>query len=235
MLKFENVTYAINDKEKEKAIIKNISFEIEDNELIIITGQNGSGKSTLAKLIVGILEPTSGKIIFNGQDITKYSITQRANLGISYAFQQPVIFKGITVKKLVDIATRKKNTTIEACEILSKVGLCAKQYLDRQVDSKLSGGELKRIEIASVLARDTKFNVFDEPEAGIDLWSFNFLIKNFENKNKTNIVISHQSKLINLADKIMLLNNGKIEKFGPKDEILPYLNPLCCNKLRRTK
>lgn len=222
MLKLENISYSVEDIE----IIKNISLEI-DERFIAITGPNGSGKSTLAKIIAGIITPTGGKIYLDGKDITDMSITERANSGISFAFQQPVRFKGITVLDLISIASGKKLSVGEACEYLSQVGLCAKDYINRELNASLSGGELKRIEIAMINARGTKLSIFDEPEAGIDLWSFNSLIKVFEKMHERNrgsiMIISHQERILNIADKIILLKEGQIDKIGTKDEILPNI------------
>lgn len=222
MLKLENICYSVGDVN----IINGISLEI-DERFVAITGPNGSGKSTLAKIIAGIITPTSGKIYFDGEDITDMSITDRANRGISFAFQQPVRFKGITVKDLISLASGKKLTIAEACEYLSEVGLCARDYINREVNASLSGGELKRIEIATVLARGTKLSVFDEPEAGIDLWSFQNLIKIFEqmqsNIKGSILIISHQERILNIADEIVLIADGKIKKHGKKEEVLPEL------------
>ncbi len=222
MLKLENICYSVGDVD----ILNGISLEI-DERFVAITGPNGSGKSTLAKIIAGIITPTSGKIYFDGEDITDMSITDRANKGISFAFQQPVRFKGITVKDLIALASGKKLNITEACEYLSEVGLCARDYINREVNASLSGGELKRIEIAMINARGTKLSVFDEPEAGIDLWSFQNLIKVFEKmyeKNKGSIlIISHQERILDIADKIVVLRGGKIDKIGTKDEIMPSL------------
>lgn len=222
MLKLENICF----HKENKNILNNINYETNNSKLIAITGPNGSGKSTLAKIIMGIEKPTSGKIIFNGEDITDLSIDERAKLGISFAFQQPVRFKGITVLDLIKLSAGKdkKINFGEACEILSSVGLCAKDYMSREINSSLSGGELKRIEIASVIARNSKLTIFDEPEAGIDLWSFNNLINIFEKLNeKTNgtaIIISHQERILKIADSIILLENGKIADEGNSDKIL---------------
>ena len=222
MLKLENICYSVGDVN----IINGISLEI-DERFVAITGPNGSGKSTIAKIIAGIITPTSGKIYLDGEDITDLSITERANKGISFAFQQPVRFKGITVKDLISLASGKNLTIAEACEYLSEVGLCARDYINREVNASLSGGELKRIEIAMINARGTKLSVFDEPEAGIDLWSFQNLIKVFEKmyeKNKGSIlIISHQERILDIADKIFVLKAGKIDKVGTKDEIMPSL------------
>lgn len=222
MLQFKDVSFVVGDK----AILKNINLEIDDR-FVAITGPNGSGKSTLAKLIAGINIPTSGRIYMDGVDITDLSITERANAGISFAFQQPVRFKGITVKDLISLAAGKKTSIAEACSYLSEVGLCAKDYVNREVDASLSGGELKRIEIAMIMARGTKLSVFDEPEAGIDLWSFNNLIKVFENMHERAggmiIIISHQERILNIADKILVLANGGIVDYGCKDDVFPKL------------
>ena len=222
MLEFIDVSYSAGGKD----ILKNVNIKLNDR-FVAITGPNGSGKSTMAKLVAGIIQPTSGKILFDGTDITDMSITDRANMGISFAFQQPVRFKGITVKDLISLASGKKTNVSEACAYLSEVGLCAKDYINREVDGSLSGGELKRIEIAMINARGTKLSVFDEPEAGIDLWSFNNLIKVFENMHeRTNgmiIIISHQERILNIADKIVVLANGGVAEYGAKDDVFPKL------------
>jgi Fe-S cluster assembly ATP-binding protein len=222
MLQFKDVSFVVGDK----AILKNINLEIDDR-FVAITGPNGSGKSTLAKLIAGINTPTSGRIYMDGVDITDLSITERANAGISFAFQQPVRFKGITVKDLISLAAGKKTSVAEACSYLSEVGLCAKDYVNREVDASLSGGELKRIEIAMINARGTKLSVFDEPEAGIDLWSFNNLIKVFENMHERTkgmiLIISHQERILNIADKIVVLAGGEVVDYGKREEVFPKL------------
>ena len=228
MLKLEHISYEVED---EIDILRDIDLEIDDR-FVAITGPNGGGKSTLAKIIAGIIKPSRGKIWFDGQDITDLSITERANLGISYAFQQPVRFKGLRVRDLLTLAAGKDTKISDACEYLSEVGLCARDYIDRELNDSLSGGEMKRIEIASILARSTKLSVFDEPEAGIDLWSFNNLIRVFEmmnEKTKGNIIIiSHQERILNIADRIIVLANGQIEQSGAKDEILTgMLNETC--------
>ena len=227
MLELKDLTFAVEENGREKVIIDNLNYSIEDNKLTVITGPNGGGKSTLAKLIAGIEKPTSGQIIYNGTDITDMSITDRAKLGVSYAFQQPVRFKGITVKDLVTLASGKSLSVGDVCNYLSEVGLCAREYVDREINASLSGGELKRIEIATAMARGTELTVFDEPEAGIDLWSFQSLIKVFERMRKiTNgsiMIISHQERILDIADEIVVIANGKISKQGPKDEILPEL------------
>lgn len=228
MLELRNVCFAVSDESaEEKGILNNVNLKIDDKKFIAITGPNGGGKSTLAKIIAGIEKPTSGQIFFNGKDITNMSITERAKEGISFAFQQPVRFKGIKVKDLIRLAAGENITTAKACEYLSEVGLCAKEYIDREVDASLSGGELKRIEIATIIARATELSVFDEPEAGIDLWSFQNLIRVFEKMHKENeksiIIISHQERILNIADEIVLIADGQIRKQGKKDEILPEL------------
>ena len=223
MLEFKGVSYvAPNGRE----ILKNIDLSISER-FVAITGPNGSGKSTMAKLIAGIINPTSGKIYFDGLDITDMSVTDRAKAGIGFAFQQPVRFKGITVKDLLSLAAGKNASVSEACKYLSEVGLCAKDYINREVDGSLSGGELKRIEIAMINARGTRLSVFDEPEAGIDLWSFNNLIKVFENMYARTqgsiVIISHQERILDIADKIVVLSDGEIAEYGSKDEVLPML------------
>ena len=225
MLELRNVSYVVNDEETVE-ILKNISFKTDDR-FVAITGPNGGGKSTLAKLIAGILTPTEGQILFNGKDITHMSITERAQNGISYAFQQPVRFKGLTVRDLIGIAAGRKMSLSETCQVLSEVGICAKDYIDREVNASLSGGEMKRIEIAMMLARKTPLSIFDEPEAGIDLWSFTNLIQVFEKMNNevngTIMVITHQERLLNVADTLIVLTDGKIDRMGPREEILPGL------------
>ncbi len=222
MLEFQNVSYVVPEKE----ILKNVSFKIDDR-FVAITGPNGSGKSTVAKLIAGIITPTSGRIIFDGVDITNMSITERAKSGISFAFQQPVRFKGITVRDLISLAAGKNTSISEACEYLSEVGLCAKDYINREVNASLSGGELKRIEIAMINARGTRLSVFDEPEAGIDLWSFQNLIKVFERMYErtkgTILIISQQERILNIADKIIVIANGELADYDKKDKIFPKL------------
>ncbi len=227
MLELKNISFsAETENGTTKDILKNISLTV-DERFVAITGPNGGGKSTLAKVIAGLVTPTSGRIILDGEDVTELSITERARRGISFAFQQPVRFKGITVKDLITIASGRKIGVSEACEYLSEVGLCARDYINREVNASLSGGELKRIEIATVLARGTKLSVFDEPEAGIDLWSFNNLIKVFENmhekKGGSILIISHQERILNIADKIVVIAGGELQQIGTKDEILPEL------------
>lgn len=229
MLKIEDLSYLVSDGDKE--IVKNVNLHFLDGKIYVITGPNGSGKSTLVKLIMGIIPPTAGKIIFDSKDITNLSIDERANLGVSYAFQQPVTFKGLKVKDILNIASHKENDFNALCDLLSKVGLCAKDYLQRPLDGKLSGGELKRIELAMVLARESKLNIFDEPEAGIDLWSFESLTNIFKNLNSITIIVSHQTKILEIADSCILLKNGKVEKIGRYEEIKPFLSTTC-GKLR---
>ena len=226
MLELKNVGYKVQDELGEKEILKNVSLKL-DERFVAFTGPNGGGKSTLAKVIAGIVKPTSGRVYFNGEDITDLSITERAKKGISYAFQQPVRFKGLTVRDLINIASGKTLKVSDACAYLSEVGLCARDYLDREVNASLSGGELKRIEIATILARGTYLSVFDEPEAGIDLWSFGSLIKVFEKmheKTQGNIlIISHQERILNIADKIVVIAEGQVRDEGKKEKILPRL------------
>jgi Fe-S cluster assembly ATP-binding protein len=226
MLELVNVSYRVQDEQGEKLILKNINLRL-DERFVAFTGPNGGGKSTLAKVIAGIIKPTEGRIYFNGEDITDLSITERANKGISYAFQQPVRFKGLMVRDLINIAAGKNIKVSDACAYLSEVGMCARDYIDREVNASLSGGELKRIEIATILARGTQLSVFDEPEAGIDLWSFGNLIKVFENMyQKTQgsiLIISHQERILNIADKIVVIADGQIQNVGEKAEILPKL------------
>ena len=228
MLEIKNLSFNVDNEGQNKEIINDISFTIPDGKLIVITGPNGGGKSTLARLIAGLEKPTSGKIIFNGEEIQDKSITERANMGIGFAFQQPVRFKGIQVLDLIRLAVGKNISMADACEYLSSVGLCAKDYIDREVNSSLSGGELKRIEIATVLAKASKLSIFDEPEAGIDLWSFQNLIEVFKGmreniKDSSILIISHQERILNISDEVIVIKNGKIDKIGEKDEVLPNL------------
>lgn len=232
MLELKNISFTRENRN----ILNDINLKLDTDQFIVVTGPNGSGKSTLAKIIMGIEKPDKGQVLFDGKDITKMSIDERANLGISYAFQQPVKFKGITVYDLLKLASGEDINKATACNMLSKVGLCAKEYVEREVNSSLSGGELKRIEIATVAVRKSKLTIFDEPEAGIDLWSFQNLIKVFENMRKTTkgstLIISHQERILNIADKIVLMNAGKIEKVAAKEEILNnVLGETACCKL----
>ena len=226
MLELKNVSFSAKNDNGSKDIIKDVSLTINEG-FVALTGPNGGGKSTLAKLIAGIYVPTSGQILFNGKDITNATITERAKMGISYAFQQPVRFKGITVKDLVTLASGKDLSVGDVCKYLSEVGLCAREYVDREVNASLSGGELKRIEIAMAMARGTELTVFDEPEAGIDLWSFGSLITVFENlykKIKGNIIIiSHQERILNIADRIIVLAGGVVSGDGTKEQVMPSL------------
>ncbi|MBQ9744794.1 MAG: ATP-binding cassette domain-containing protein [Clostridia bacterium] len=226
MLELINVSFEVDTESEKKEILKNVSLKLDDR-FVAITGPNGGGKSTLAKIIAGIYQPTSGKILLDGEDITNLSITERAKKGISFAFQQPVRFKGLTVKDLITLAAGKNITVSDACTYLSEVGLCARDYINREVNASLSGGELKRIEIAMIMARGTKLSLFDEPEAGIDLWSFNNLIRVFEKMydkiNGSIIIISHQERILNIADKIVVVANGSVKQYGPKADILPEL------------
>ena len=237
MLELKNISFEIeaeNDNRK-KEILQNINLKVEDKSFVVITGPNGGGKSTLAKIIMGVENPTSGQILYNGEDITKFSITERAKKGIGFAFQQPVRFKGLFVRDLLQLAAGKNMSKNEACSYLSEVGLCAVDYVDRELNSSLSGGELKRIEIAMLMVRGVKISIFDEPEAGIDLWSFQNLIRVFEKLRDENqssvIIISHQERILEIADKIVVIANGQIAGIGSKDEILPELlsdSSVCC-------
>ena len=227
MLELKNVSYSAGEENGAvKDILTDVSLQVSER-FVAITGPNGGGKSTLAKLVAGIIKPTSGSIWFDGQDITELGVTERAKLGISYAFQQPVRFKGIRVFDLLQYAAGRKISVGEACEYLSRVGMCARDYVNREVNASLSGGELKRIEIATILARGTKLSLFDEPEAGIDLWSFSNLIavfeKMYEEINGSILIISHQERILDIADKIIVIAGGRITEQGPKDEVMPKL------------
>ena len=226
MRELKNICYTADNDGATKEILKNINLKIGDG-FTAITGPNGGGKSTLAKIISGIITPSSGEIFLDGENITGLNITERANKGISFAFQQPVKFKGITVQDLIRLASNKKISISDACDYLSQVGLCARDYIDREVNASLSGGELKRIEIATVLARSTKISLFDEPEAGIDLWSFSNLIKVFEKLHDSSggsiIIISHQERILNIADNVIVISAGEVKAQGKKDDILPEL------------
>lgn len=223
MLELQNISY---DAEDGKEILQDINLKIDDR-FVAVTGPNGGGKSTLAKIIAGINKPSAGRIFLDGEDITELSITERANRGISYAFQQPVRFKGLRVKDLLTLASGRDSGLNDSCEILSEVGLCARDYMDRELNDSLSGGEMKRIEIAMILARGTGLSVFDEPEAGIDLWSFQNLIRVFEKMYEQTkgsiLIISHQERILNIADKIVYVKGGRVEKYGSREEILPEL------------
>lgn len=228
MLELRNVSFLVDDEGKDKEIIRDVSLTVPDRKLVVVTGPNGGGKSTLARLIAGIEKPTSGRIFFNGEDITERNVTERAQAGIAYAFQQPVRFKGIRVLDLIRIAAGKTLSVSDACQYLSSVGLCARDYVDREVNASLSGGELKRIEIATVLARRAVLSVFDEPEAGIDLWSFRNLTEVFQRmrediKDSSILIISHQERILNIADEIIVIKGGIVEKQGSREEVYPHL------------
>ena len=226
MLELQHISYDVEQDGDNKGILRDINLTINER-FVAITGPNGGGKSTMAKIIAGIYKPTAGRILLDGEDITDLDITQRAQRGISFAFQQPVRFKGLTVKDLITLASGKNIGVPEACNYLSEVGLCAKDYIDREVDASLSGGELKRIEIAMIMARGTKLSVFDEPEAGIDLWSFSNLIQVFEHLhekiNGSILIISHQERILNIADRIIVLADGRVQSDGARKDILPGL------------
>ena len=227
MLELKNITYTVQDDNgNPHDILKDVSLKI-DERFVAITGPNGGGKSTLAKIIAGIYTPTSGRILLDGEDITDLSITERAKAGISFAFQQPVRFKGLTVQDLITLAAGRPITISEACNYLSEVGLCAREYIHREINASLSGGELKRIEIAMIMARGTKLSIFDEPEAGIDLWSFSNLIQVFEKMHEklggSIMIISHQERILNIADRVIVVANGQVRTEGSRDEILPDL------------
>lgn len=227
MLKVDNLTFEVNEEGRKRCLVNHISFEVKDGEMLVITGPNGGGKSTLAKVLAGIEEANGGEIFLDEENITGYDIDHRANAGIGYAFQQPPRFKGMTVKKMLSLAAGKELTEAESCKLLSAVGLCSADYLNRQMDGTLSGGEMKRLEIATVLAKPHKVSIFDEPEAGIDLWSFQSLIKVFRHMRDTIhgsiIIISHQERILDIADEIIVLSDGGISAQGTKEEIMPEL------------
>ena len=230
MIELKNITYIVEENGQQKTILDNISCKFSESCVTAITGHNGSGKSTLTKIIMGLINPTGGQIIFNGQDITNKTIDERAKMGINYAFQQPVEFRGVTVKELIDIATKQQNSVPKACQYLSKVGICAKEYINRDFDKTLSGGEKKRIELALALAKKGKCYIFDEPEAGIDLWSFEKLSELFE-KNKTYIVVTHQERLLKKADYVLFLKNGRVEEFGKTKQVLSKIGSSACSRI----
>ena len=228
MLEIRHLSYQVTDEAGgELGILNDVSLTISDNRFVVITGPNGGGKTTLAKAIMGLVQPTSGQILWNGEDVTGLSVTERARRGISYGFQQPPRFKGLKVKDRLELASGKGLTHEEECQFLTRVGLCANDYIDREVDTSLSGGEVKRIEIATILARKAGLMIFDEPEAGIDLWSFARLTETFQQlhdaKDATLVVISHQERIINLADEIVMVSGGQITQYGPKEEIFPLI------------
>lgn len=229
MLEIKGLCYQVDgEREGELDILRDINLTVEDNKFVVITGPNGGGKTTLAKAIMGLVTPTAGTISWNGTDITHLSITERARLGVSYGFQQPPRFKGLRVKDLLALAAgSEKLTHEEGCQYLTRVGLCANDYIDREVDASLSGGEVKRIEIATILARRAGLMIFDEPEAGIDLWSFARLTETFkaihQRREATLLIISHQERIIDLADEIVMVKGGQVDKHGPKDEIFPQI------------
>ena len=227
MLEVKHLSYEVTENQETLPIVTDISFTVNDGEMLVITGPNGGGKSTIARLLMGIIRETSGTILLDGEDITKLSIDERARAGIGFAFQQPASFKGMTVRRMLNLAAGKELPEQVSCRLLGSVGLCAKEYLDREVDATLSGGEKKRVEIATVLAKDHKVSVFDEPEAGIDLWSFSMLVKQFEkihrSKAESLVLISHQERIIRMADRIMVVRDGRVEMIGDREEILPKL------------
>ncbi|MDL2327049.1 ATP-binding cassette domain-containing protein [Ruminococcaceae bacterium OttesenSCG-928-A11] len=227
MLELKNVSFSAAAAGGDIEILEDISFSLPNGRILVITGPNGGGKSTLARVIMGIEKPTGGSIIWNGQDVTGLSITERAKLGIGYAFQQPAKFKGIKIRKLLELAAGHDMGEMEACSYLSKVGLCAQDYIDREADASLSGGELKRVEIATLLARQPQLAIYDEPEAGIDLWSFSMLVETFKNLRKqpdqSVVIISHQERILQLADDIMVIADGRVSRFGPGTEVMPNL------------
>lgn len=227
MLELKNISFTVNDGTSDLDIVNDVSLVIPDGKFVVITGPNGGGKSTLARLIMGIEKPTAGKIIFNGTDITDKSVTERAKMGVGYAFQQPPRFKGLTVRSLLSLAHGSELPEDQCCSYLTKVGLCSKDYLNREVDTSLSGGEVKRIEIATLMARDLSLAIYDEPEAGIDLWSFTMLVESFKammsDRKESIIIISHQERIMQLADEIVVIADGKIKTQGPKDEVFPRL------------
>ena len=238
MLELKNIKFEVDDGGRKLGIIDDVSYTFPEGKFIVITGPNGGGKSTLARLIMGLEKPTGGQIILDGEDVTEKSVTDRARIGLGYAFQQPPRFKGMTVRRLMNIAAGKELTKDECCSFLSRVGLCSAEYINREVDNSLSGGEVKRIEIATLMARNPQVAIFDEPEAGIDLWSFSMLVETFRKMQKdskgTVIIISHQERIMALADEVVVIADGKISRHGSKEEVLPDLmkefSPSCCAK-----
>lgn len=224
MLKLQHIAWGLPDGSE---IIKDVDLEIPDNRMVVVTGPNGGGKTTLAKLIAGLETPRTGRILFDGEDITQVDVTGRAKMGLAYAFQQPVRFKGITVQDMLELAAGGKLTEDQLCSLLGKVGLCASEYIGRELNAGLSGGEIKRIEIATVLARNAKLMIFDEPEAGIDLWSFARLAETFQEirrkESGTLLIISHQERLLSIADDILVIAGGMVRDFGPRERVLPAL------------
>ena len=240
MLEVNHLTFKVNENGIERSIVKDISFQAKDGEMLVITGPNGGGKSTLARVLMGIVEADAGEILLDGEDITGYDIDHRAKAGLGFAFQQPPRFKGMTVSKLLSLAAGRTLSEPECCKLLSSVGLCAKEYITREIDGTISGGEMKRLEIATVLARPHKLCIFDEPEAGIDLWSFSMLIQQFEeikkDENQSLILISHQERIMQMADRVMVIEDGKVAGIGNRADILPQLmkqGPSCCQYLKR--
>lgn len=223
MLELQNISWSLPERSD---ILRDVNLKLEDGKLTVVTGPNGGGKTSLAKAIAGLIPSVTGRILLDGEDISDYNVTQRAHAGVSFGFQQPVRFKGITVRMMLDIAAGRELNMDELCDLLGKVGLCTVDYIDRDVDGSLSGGEIKRVEIATVLARGTKLSIFDEPEAGIDIWSFNGLVDVFEklkNGDQSLLVISHQERILNIADNIVVIADGRIREHGPKDSVLPRL------------
>lgn len=227
MLEVKNLSYQVTENQDTLPIVANVSFNVNDGEMLVITGPNGGGKSTIARLLMGIIKETEGSILLDGKDVTSLSIDERANAGLGFAFQQPPSFKGMTVRRILNLAAGKTLPEPTSCRLLSGVGLCAREYLDREVDATLSGGERKRVEIATVMAGEHKVSIFDEPEAGIDLWSFSMLVKQFEKihreKRESLVLISHQERIIRMADRIMVVRDGRVEECGSREEILPKL------------
>lgn len=227
MLEFQNVSFQVDTGKTQLEIIDNVSFQVNAGEFLVVTGPNGGGKSTIARLIMGIETPTAGRILLDGRDITMFSVAQRARLGVGYAFQQPPRFKGLTVRKLLSLANGSELDESACCEYLSHVGLCSREYVHREIDNSLSGGEMKRVEIASLMARQLKLAIFDEPEAGIDLWSFAMLVETFKTickgRHESVMIISHQERIMHLADRILIIADGKVTQEGSREQLLPTL------------